>query len=245
MTVAKPELVIPQIPWPEIRRRLQTRWVVREASHHSIIAKTRAGKSYLIRHGILDICRYDRVLILDAKGDDPTFRGLGQPVTNLPSRVGRALRTLFHPDDRIPYQDWYRLILTGEDAKEKLHRALERVLKEGDWIVVSDELRVIVDAREPGLGERGLWEAMRLRGGYKGVGLVDSSQEPKWLPSSFYTQSEFYWISRIEDEAVHKRIGEIGTSRALLPHLSRVPQHHWIYTDNLDGERFWALTKVP
>jgi hypothetical protein len=74
--------------------------------------------------------------------------------------------------------------------------------------------------------------------------MVNLSQEPKWLPSSYYTQSSFYWISRIEDEAVQKRITEIGSSRALLPHLQAIPKRRWIYMDNLDDDRFWAKTMV-
>lgn len=238
------ELVIPTVPFEVIRARLQERWIIRDASHHSVLGKTRSGKSFLARHGILSVCEMDRVLIIDGKGDDPTFRGLGRVVNRFPSKAVRQAQEARSDNPRRRH--WYRLV-TSEDwarAHDQVAEALTEVMHEGDWVVVTDELRYLTDAKYPGLGLRAEWERIRLRGGYKGVGLVDLSQEPKWLPGSFYTQSAFYWISRIEDEATQKRVAEIGSSRAILNHLPTIKRRWWIYMDDLDDERFWALTTV-
>lgn len=239
------QLTIPTVPFPHIRQRLNGLWVVREASHHSVIAQTRAGKSHLMRWGILDTCRFDRVLIIDTKGWDPTLLGLGKVVHRFPRRGMRSAKQLMH--DGAAYENWFRLVTLDDFnlAKEQVEEALIEVMREGDWIVVIDELRNVVDPREPGLGLRGRWEAIRLRGGGKGVGLVDMSQEPKWLPSSFYTQSAFYWFSKIEDKASQKRIQEVAGSDVLLPILRRIRRHWWVYTDDLEDERFWAYTTPP
>jgi hypothetical protein len=207
------------------------------------MGQTRSGKSYLVRHGIAPIVRYQKMLILDAKGDDKTLRGFGRPVQRIP-RAMRTVRRMMREEK--PGDNWFRLMITRgqKAAHDQVGEALETVYNEGDWTVVVDELRHLVDARYPGINLRDQWEELMLRGGSRGIRMVNLSQEPKWLPSSFYTQASFYWISRIEDEAVQKRITEIGSSRALLPHLQAVPKRRWIYMDNLEDERFWARTKV-
>lgn len=245
MTVATiPELIIPDREWSMVRGRVNAHWDARECPHHTIMGQTRSGKSYLIRHGILPLCHYDRVLILDAKGNDPTLTGLGRPVDRIPNKGMRGIRQMVR--DKKPRDNWYRLmIVRGYDAgHDQVGEALERVYNEGDWIVVVDELRHLVDSRYPGIGLRNEWEELMLRGGSRGVAMINASQEPKWLPSSYYTQGSFYWISRIEDESVQKRIAEIGSSRALMPHLQAIPKRRWIAMDNLEDERFWSKTVV-
>jgi len=245
MVIARTELVIPEVSWPTIRSRLQRLWVIRDAPHHSVMGQTRSGKSYLMRHGILDVCRFDRVLIIDCKGDDTTLSGLGRVVNRFPSRLTRSARQLM--SDKAAYENWFRLVISLDwsVARDQVGEALERVMEEGDWVVVIDELRVITDTRAPGLNLAPQWEAIILRGGGKGVGAVNLTQEPRWVRGSFYTQSSFYWFSRVEDEAAQKRIGEIGSSRSLIDHMNRIPRRKWIYMDNLEDERFWGLTQVP
>lgn len=237
-------LVIPDVPWPVIQSRLQQLWTVRDAPHHSVIAQTRAGKSYLTRHGILSTCKWDKVLIIDGKGSDPTLDGFGRVIKRFPTKSLRSAKQLFQ--DKKPRENWFRLVTSPDwdQAREQALEALERVFREGDWIVVVDELRYLVDAREPGLGLRSRWEQINLRGGSAGVGLVSLTQEPAWVPSSFYTQSSFYWFSRVQDERALKRIAEIGVSRELFPFLKRIPRRQWIYMDNLEDETFWAKTRV-
>jgi hypothetical protein len=251
-------LDIPTLPWSVIKSRLAQMWDVRDAPHHSVIGQTRSGKSYLTRHGILDVCKNDRVLFIDAKGDDPTLEGLGKVVHRFPNRLRRATAHNERPflsdtssanaqRKRRPMQDWFRLVTSPqwEIATQQVEEALDAVYQDGDWIVVVDETRYVTDARVPGLGLRGLWEQINFRGGSRGVGMVSLTQEPRWVPGSFYTQSSFYWFSRVEDELAQKRIGEVGSSRELLPYLKTIPRRWWVYTDNLEDERFWALTTVP
>jgi len=234
---------IPWVHWDMVRGRLNRLWVARNAPHVSVMGQTRSGKSYLVCHGILDLCRWDRVLIIDVKGDDPTLAGTGKPVRHIPT-VMRSIRQMMR--DERPRQNWYRLVTYEdfEDAHCQVGEALERVFSEGDWVVVIDELRAIVDPRPPGINLKPQWERFMLRGGSKGIAMVNLTQEPRWVPGSFYTQPSFVWLSRVEDEASQKRIAEIGSSRALLPHLSRIPKKEWLYMDNEESDRYWAHTKV-
>jgi len=74
--------------------------------------------------------------------------------------------------------------------------------------------------------------------------MVNLTQEPRWVPHSYYTQSSFFFLGRVEDELSQKRIAEIGSSRALLEHLSRIRKRNWLYMDNEESDRFWARTMV-
>lgn len=247
------ELLIPEVPWLAIRSRLLQLWQVTENPHHSIMGQTGSGKSHLTRYGILPTCQKDRVLFIDGKGDDKTLRGLGHVVNRFPNKAIRQYHR--HQSDDPRQRWWYRLVTSAkwDVAQRQVEEALDLAYDEGDWIIVIDELRYITDTNRkidgtlsgPGLSMRGPWERIVLRGRSRGVSLVNLTQEPAWVPSSFYTQSQFYWISRIEDERAQDRIAEIGSSRGLLPHLNRIRRRYWIYTDSLEDERFWARTIVP
>lgn len=236
-------LDIPIMSFDMIQERVAEYWNPQDAPHMSIMGQTRSGKSYLTRYGIAPLAKYRKLLILDAKGNDTTLNGFGRPVTRIPS-YQRTVRRMVR--EERPGDNWYRLkIMRGQQAgHDQVAEALDIVYNEGDWIVLVDELRHLVDTRYPGINLRDRWEELMLRGGSRGISLINLSQEPRWLPSSFYTQGSFYWISRIEDEHIQKRITEIGSSRALLPHLQTIPKRRWLYMDNLDDERFWANTKV-
>lgn len=238
-------LIIPKMSWPVIRSRISRLWTVRDAPHHSIMGQTGSGKTFLTRHGILDTCVWDRVLVIDGKGDDSTLTGMGRVVGRFPARMSRSTHKLMMDDERRG--NWFRLVTSRdwEVAQDQVREALQRTMDEGDWIVVIDELRYVTDARQPGLNLGPYWEQITLRGRSRGVGLVNMTQEPRWVRGSFYTQSSFYWFSRVEDEVAQKRISEVGSSRELLNHINKVPKRWWIYMDNLEDERFWALTQVP
>lgn len=236
-------LTIPDMHFDIVRERVAEYWDPEEAAHHSVMGQTRSGKTYLCRYGICPLLGHKKVLILDTKGGDKTLRGWGRPVQRIP-RMYRTMRQMIR--EERPGDNWFRLeVQRGQAAGQRqVSEALDVVWDEGDWTIFVDELRQIVDVRYPGLNLRDRWEEMILRGAGRGISMVSMSQEPKWLPSSFYTQSSFYWVSRIEDESVQKRITEVGSSRALLPHLQGIPKRYWLYMDNLDDERFWARTTV-
>ena len=235
-----------RVSWEHTRLRLDQFWTASESPHHSIIGLTGSGKSYLVRHGILPLATWDRVLIIDVKGDDPTLRGLGKPVTRIPHHIWRSSRQLMQ--EKRPKDNWFRLVVTDQGLKAahaQVHEAFKRVWTEGEWVVVIDEVRALVDTPSGmGLGHKGWWTQLMLRGRSKGISVINLTQEPSWVPSAFYTQPSFLWLGRVEDERAHKRISEVGASRGLMPVLPTIPKRKFLYTDNLEDERVFHLTGV-
>lgn len=241
---------IPDVDWSVVESRLSEYWHALEAPHMSIMAATRSGKSFLVTRGIMPLVRNDRVLFIDAKGGkDKTTRTWGKPITALPNKFYRSWRSIIHGPE--PEEHWYRMVIhsgpkNAARAQDQVRRAFDQILDEGDWILVFDELRVITDPSYPGLHLKNYYEEFILRGGSRGIATISLSQEPRWCPGAFYTQSNFYFFSRMEDEATHKRLAEVGSSKILLPHIQKIPRHRFLYMDNMDesGDRFWAKTKV-
>jgi hypothetical protein len=242
---AEPATRIPARPWADVATYVNETWLPDSAPHHAIIAQTRAGKSSLIRHGLLPLVPHDRVLMLDSKGGtDPAWHGWGREVHGMPSAL-----TLRAHDNGEPRTHWYRLILDTNPkgrgrARDAAGDALQTVLSSGRWIVVIDETRHVTDPREPGLGLRSHFESLLLRGGSSGVMVLMGTQAPRWVPSSVYDQASFAWIGRVRDEVAHKRLLEIGgMSKSLLPVIASTPRYSW--TVNADGGDWLARTKPP
>lgn len=232
------------LPWKRIRGRVNRLWQPEQAPHHAIIGLTGSGKSYLVTRGLLPLCQYDKVCIIDVKGDDPTLRGYGRPVRHIPPEVQRRV----YRND--PRGQWYRLIVPDNtvteqgwnQARDVVRRAFDLMYRERDWIIIVDELRTLTDPRMPNLRLAPYMERFWTKGRSKRICVVSMTQEPKWVPSAFYTQPSFTWISRVEDEAAHKRITEIGSSRSILPVIAGMRKRRFLYMDNEEDDRFYAIT---
>lgn len=221
-------------------RRVNKLWVPEFAPHHSILGQNGAGKSYMIVNGLLPLCLKDNVCIFDSKGDDPVLNASGaKPVRAIPSRFRRTL------DNNDKRDGWFRLQIYDEvpHAQDQVGQALERIYKEGNWIVILDETRAISDPRSPGLGLQPLLDRMWLRGRSRRISVIAATQAPRWVPTSFYDQCQFVWSSRIRDERAHQRIMEIGSmTRAHIPHIASVRKRRWIYMDDEEEETWMAET---
>jgi hypothetical protein len=200
-----------------------------------------SGKTHLIVHGLLPLCFDDKVCILDSKGDDPVLRASGaKSVRTLPSNLKRVTF-----DDNREKGGWFRLVISEElgRAQDQVGSTLERIYKEGNWIVVIDETRAISDPRSPGLGLQPQLDRLWLRGRSRGISVIAATQAPRWVPSSFYDQCQFVWCSRIRDERAHQRIMEIGSmTRAHIPLISGVRKRRWLYMDDEEEETWIAET---
>jgi|HubBroStandDraft_1064217.scaffolds.fasta_scaffold15150_2 hypothetical protein len=231
---------IPTRPWPQVIKRVSGLWKPEFSPHHSVLGQNGAGKSHLIVFGLLPLCKFDNVLLIDNKGDDPVLNASGaRPVTRIPPRWRRAL------DNKDEYDGWFRLKVFDEvpRAQDQVGRALEMVYGEGEWIIVLDETRAISDPRSPGLGLQPLLDRMWLRGRSRKICVVASTQAPRWVPTSFYDQCQFVWSSRIRDDRAHQRIMEIGSmTRAHIPHIAAVRKRRWIYMDDEEEETWMAET---
>jgi hypothetical protein len=236
--------LIPTVPFEDVKSRMEDFWLPGQAPHHSIIAQTRGGKSYLIGEGILPLIEDEHVLIIDVKGDDPTFKEIGKPVNRIPRRGSRTFNDWL--SEGKPREHWYRLIVSEDwtDARNQVGKALLDCYKEHNWTVVLDETRALTDPRIPSLNLGPIVEQMWLRGGSKGICVVAATQGPRWVPKSFYEQAQFHWIGRVEDEDSQNRLREIGgMERYHLPQIKTLPKHHFVYTDNQDDTRYRGITK--
>ena len=243
---SEPDAHIPVVPFDEVKGRLKEFWIPQQAPHMSIIAQTRGGKSYLIGHGILPQKEAENVLIIDVKGDDPTFAEIGKPVRKIPRRASRTFNDWL--SEGKPREHWYRLIVSEDwtDARQQVGKALTDCYKEHNWTVVLDETPALTDPRIPSLNLGPQVEQMWLRGGSKGISVVAATQGPRWVPKSFYEQAQFHWIGAVEDEDSQKRLREIGgMERYHLPIIKNLPQYHYVYTDRMaeDGVRYRGVTK--
>lgn len=235
------DVSIPTRSWKAVLQRVDQYWKPEFAPHHSVLGQNGAGKSYLIVNGLLPLCVDDKVCIIDNKGDDPVLKASGaKPVHVLP---GELKRVAF--DDSQPKSAWYRLVVSDDygRAQDQVGNALQKIYKEGEWIVVLDETRAISDPRSPGLGLQPELDRLWLRGRSRHISVIASTQAPRWVPSSFYDQCQFVWCSRIRDERAHQRIMEIGSmTRAHIPAISRIRKRRWLYMDDEEEDTWMAET---
>ncbi len=238
---AQPAANIPRLTWDQVSRELDVKWVPKEAPHHSVIGLTGSGKSYLVTRGLMPMIAYDRALIIDVKGDDPTLAGYGKVVKTFPHSL--VTRSVERKKKRVVGDNWYRLKVSGNRAegREQVRKALANAYKEGRWFVIVDETRYLTDPRDPSLGVRSFVEQLWMRGRSKEVSLVAMTQSPKWVPSSFYDQPSFVWIGRVNDEDAQKRLREVGgLSKQHLPVIASLKKREFLLV--AEGGDFQAIT---
>jgi hypothetical protein len=231
---------IPTRQWRYVRERVDRLWIPELAPHHSLFGQNGSGKTHLIVNGLLPMCLFDNVAIFDTKGDDPTLSAAGaKPVRGLPNKFRRSM------DDNKEKSKWFRIVAYDDvnKARDQFGQALERIYKEGSWIVVLDETRAISDPRSPGLGLQPELDRIWLRGRSRRICVIAATQAPRWVPTSFYDQCQFAWSSRIRDDRAHQRIMEIGSmTRAHIPHIASIRKRRWLYMDDEEEDTWLAET---
>jgi hypothetical protein len=239
----QPSPGVPWVSWPVLSAQVNRMWDPENTPHHSVVALSGGGKSFLIVNGLLKpMCAWDRVLIVDTKGDDPTLSHIGFPVKEIPRPKWKSR------DQRKKGDQWFRLIV-NDDPKEgrgQVARALDRVYAEGEWVVVFDEIRDITDPdsnRFRGLDLLGPVDKMYRKGRYRHVSIIAATQSPRYAPSAFYDQASFAWIGRIRDEQRQRRLLEIGgMSRQELPLIAALKRRQWLLS--ADSGEYFARSQV-
>ncbi len=222
-----------RISWSQHRSWLDHHWL--PGQHVSVVAVTGGGKSYLLREGLLPLWRDYRALVIDVKGDDPTLAGVGQVVEGLPSTERTQGRG--QPPEHGPR--WYRLVVPEwdfagarkrgrsglEHAQQVTGETLHAAYRMGDWLIVLDEARAVTDHVSTfGLGLQGVVENIWQRGRSRRVTLVACTQQPLWMPGSFYSQPSYLYLGRmLEPPTAHFREigGDTRVIRETLPQLER------------------------
>ena len=217
--------VIPggHIQWAEFRLLLQSDLEVSERTagkHFATIAPTRQGKTTLVTKGIIPLYLAAEVpvLVLDTTAD-PKLAKYGERMP----RIGKM-------------SGLHRVTISSlsNDNIAKVYQAAMRAYKQGDMVIYVDEIRHVCDPRFMGLGR--MMEHLWLFGGKHGITVGGATQAPRWVPSSFYDQSQLHLLFRIRDIRARKRLSEIGgdtkTLESLIPDL---PRYNFAYVSP-DGD---------
>lgn len=235
---------IPTVAWPTVQHYVNHAWDPENAPHHALIGLTGSGKTYLGINGILGtMCKRDRVLLLDTKQDDKLLMTAGRPVEAIPANpwyvgINRSKRQA----DRA---FWYRLVVSDEYEKGRgqIFEALNRVYKEGDWVVFVDEMFDITSPRRPFFNLSPQIEQILRKGRSRRVSVVGATQSPAWVPRTFYDQASFAWIGRIRDKERQKRLVEIGgLTKEDLSVVSALKRREWLLA--ADNGEYFAKTTV-
>lgn len=240
MSITPGGLVIPDQEIALIQARLAATWNYTDAAHHVIIAENGSGKTYLITRAILPLCAFDRVLIIDVKGDDPVWTEYGTPIDRVtPGMWGTG---------GGPCRNWYRLVVDpiGDKAgaKRVVAEALDIVLDEGHYILVIDETRAITDKDE--LNEGARLEAVLLRGRSRAAQVIMAAQATEYMIPSTRNQWAFAWVGSVKDDDVIKRALKILSMPhtgpgSLLRTIGANPKRRWLYVDQEDaGAMAWT-----
>lgn len=219
--------------------------------HISVIQPTGGGKSFLVIEGLLKlpVIEHSRVLFIDDKGDDPTTREWGIPITEYPP----GLTTRWGARDQLPHwrlrvPDWTWSSTGSHEAGVKqarfvVGRALDAFYQEAQApddelsdedaqasVVVIDEAYALTAPRPPSLNLAPLVVRNWRKGRYRGLLQIALSQEPLWMPSEFYSQPSHLYLGRILDRRQQDRLREIGGNTAVIVEtVSRLQEHEFLF----------------
>lgn len=211
------------LKWSDMKKKMQEDHAPAERTagmHFGLLAPTRGGKTTLLTKAIIPIYRRAEVpvLFMDTTSD-PKLAGYGEPMP----RFGK-----------IKGITTVRTSSLSNEAKAKIHAALEKAYKQGDVAIIFDEVRHVCDPAYLGMGKS--LESLWLFGGKRGITIGGATQAPRWVPSAFYDQSKIHYLFRVRDQRARKRIEEISgdteTLRIVVPNLE---QYHFAYVDP-DGD---------
>jgi hypothetical protein len=170
-----------------------------------MIGPTGHGKSTL---ALQLLRRRPYVVVLDAKGGDPTLNGSGfevvdrWPIKNERRRLddGKPIRVLLRPGGH------------GRERLDNAHDLFERCIRGAldstRWAIYVDELRLTSEGRTIDLAPE--IEVAYMTGRGREVTMISATQAPRWIPKAAYDQAthQFHWP--IPDRDARKRQAEIS-----------------------------------
>lgn len=251
--------------WAEHFSFLEDHWAA--GQHCSIFAATDGGKTHLWR-ALLPLWIAYPVLIIQIKPKDATSAKLGHPVRAFPShaqRVKYAIRRRTQPNSEAWARDpeWFTLMLPSyhwtpkgkknvelEKAQRIAGEAIDRAYREGEWVVVFDEMKALTGREEPHLNLPAPVVNTLERGRSQPVTAINATQSPAEAPPAMYDQPRHLYLGRIRDTYRQERLAEIGgdtkTIRAILPTLEgREFLYLYMGRETGDPDQMWVVTAPP
>jgi len=218
-----------ETPWKALRESVREELAgdMTRGHHVAVIAHTSGGKTTLVTKGLLPMFGDADVLLLDTSSD-PKLSNYGKPY----SRYGKIKGIR-----RLSVNDY------SPESTAKIHRAMSKAYKQGNVVIVFDEVRQIADSKYLGLqsAAESLWLFSRKRENL----VIGLTQAPRYVPSAFYDQSQLHFIFRIRDKRALLRLAEIGgdydTLKQVLPTLEKYEFAHV----NSDGDVTTSMFELP
>lgn len=234
---------IPEVELTRVQGRVNRLWRPAEgAAHHLILGTNGAGKTRLITDALLPLAAMDRVLIIDVKGDDPSWDVVDAAVIDRVAPQFGAER-----DGGGPFGLWYRLVVDPLDratARRAVGAALDVCTDEGHVVLVCDEIRALTDHGQLGLADA--LEALMMQGRSRNVSAIVAGQATQWITGAARSQWAFAWLGQLTDDRVRREALQIiGLSAAEgLPTLRTIGRRRWLYSDRAEGADIRALTQT-
>jgi hypothetical protein len=226
---------VPTLPLDIVQRRIRNYWNPYEHNpHKGLLATTRSGKSYLIRHGILPVIPHARIVLIDVKpGGERTWEGWGNDVESLSYGFGRGSDGTAN----------YRVMLqTGRRGKDQIRRVIDIVSAEGEVIFIMDDSRKIT-ANDPGLGLRNHVDALLTDGAGIGISVILAANSTVWATSTLRDQCGIYFLGPMSNADERKKFANIiGLPREYQPILETLKPRQFLYSDQFDGRQRLAIT---
>ena len=193
--------------WEQFRTYFKTAW--KPGEHIGLCGPTGGGKS-TFAGGILDLRRY--VIAADPKGGDETLAALDlRRLNTWPGSKGMA--KLIEKDEKEGRPSHYimgPIVQVGEDLpklRAAIAASLDGVFDMGGFTYYVDEAQVTADRRLMNLG--GKLDKLLVSARSKGVSVVLSFQQPRWVTGASLTQPAWFCITGTRDTDTVNRLGEL------------------------------------
>ena len=184
----------------------------------TFVGKTRSGKTFLSWYLLRVFTARNKdlqVVKIDPKHEHRKF-GKGETLDTM------KLVTRYEPKTRFQ-------VFQSFTWNDQLEDMVTQVLKRGNVIVDLDELGGIASATTVPTGITRLWTM----GGGKGVGAWSKMQRPSRVPQVIKTQSECFFIFRINSMEDRKHLTEYISDDRLV--TQKLPlKYFWVFTDDMD-----------
>lgn len=193
----------------------------------ALVGRTGSGKTYLAR---LLLANVRRLVVVDSKSS------LAEWSLEIPSsrdwrsfeRGNPARWRVLHPITDDP-QSWY----------EQLFQRLYLI---GNVTVYIDEAYAVTPVGK----QPGAWlSALYTRGRERGISVWAATQRPTWIPLFMLSESDWFFIFRLQMAEDRRRMAQIVGNEVLRP----IPDKHGMYTYHVDQDtpvyRPYAVEKGP
>jgi hypothetical protein len=241
---------VPSVPFAQVAGHVQREWQPRRRNpHHALYGLSGAGKSHLIRYGILPAAGpLAAVVVIDLKaGGDEVWDDWGTDVasiSDIPSPIGLG------PGQ--PRRAFWRIVSDHGLTRGDVLPAIERLALEGRVILVMDDASSIIEAQgqRAGMGLGGLVDKMLREGRSNGLSVILGLNSTAWAGAGAKALCGTLWVGYSPNSDMRSQFAAVAglppDVRAALDPPAMVGRR-WLYStaDDAEGLQVLALTTAP